>query len=175
VLVSSSPAQGASLATPPGEVTLTFGEAVTLPPNPVMVVGSGGVQWQLGEPTIAGSAVTVPVTSASGPAGSYMLTYRVISDDGDAVSGTVRFTLTSAAGATSSAPLAPPRPRLRSGAAPASAPAGSTAYRSGWWVLVAVVVVLGARSPRQPVHVVADHAWPDGPRRTRQRPIGCSG
>ena len=145
VLVSSSPAQGASLAAPPSEVTLTFGEAVTLPQSPVMVVGPGGVQWQLGEPTIAGSAVTVPVTSATGPAGSYMLTYRVISDDGDGVSGTVHFTLTSAAGHSSAAPTtSTPSSDFVPGAAPASAPAGGHGVPVWVWVLVAAVVVVGA-------------------------------
>src|SRR5260370_39793127 len=88
-LVSSSPAQNASLSAPPPQVTLTFAEAVTLPKSPVLVVGPAGALWQLGEPTVAGPVVTVPVTSANGPAGSYTLTYRVISDDGDGVSGTV--------------------------------------------------------------------------------------
>jgi hypothetical protein len=146
VLESSSPAQGASLSAPPAEVTLTFGEAVTLPRSPVMVVGPGGVLWQLGDPKIAGPVVTVPVISATGPAGAYMLTYRVISDDGDGVSGTIRFTLTTAAGGSNptAAQTATPSTDFVAGAAPVSAPAGSHGVPVWVWVLVAAVVVIGA-------------------------------
>jgi methionine-rich copper-binding protein CopC len=137
-LESSTPAQGASLSAPPAEVTLTFAEAVTLPQSPVMVVGPGGALWQFGEPTIAGPKVTVPVTSATGPAGSYVLTYRVISDDGDTVGGTIRFTLTTAAGGATAVPAATAAP----GSAPASAHSGGGV--PFWvWVLVAVVIVVG--------------------------------
>ena len=146
VLESSSPAQGASLTAPPTEVKLTFGEAVTLPPSPIMVVGPGGALWQFGEPTIAGPVVTVPVTSATGPAGSYVLTYRVISDDGDNVNGTIRFTMATASSGTSVAAAAPtttPSKDFVPGAAPASAPSGGGVPVWGW-VLVAVVLIVGA-------------------------------
>lgn len=147
-LESSSPAQGASLAAPPAEVTLTFAEAVTLPKSPVMVVGPGGTLWQFGEPTVAGPVVTVPVTSATGPAGPYALTYRVISDDGDTVSGTIRFTLTTAAGA-SAAPTSTPGTDGAQAAAPSAPPAPGSAPAGGgvpvWvWILIAVVLVVGA-------------------------------
>jgi hypothetical protein len=145
-LTSSSPAQGASLSAPPTEVKLTFAEAVTLPPSPIMVTGPGGVLWQLGEPTIAGPVITVPVTSATGPAGPYVLTYRVIADDGDNVSGNIRFTMATASSGTAAAPVAAPTSTPSSdvvpGAAPASAPSGGVPF---WvWVLVVVVVIVGA-------------------------------
>lgn len=41
-LKASDPAQGASIATPPQQVSLTFAEAVTLPDNPVTVTGPDG-------------------------------------------------------------------------------------------------------------------------------------
>lgn len=142
-LESSSPAQGASLSAPPTEVKLTFAEAVTLPQSPVLVVGPGGALWQLGQPTVAGPVVTVPVTSATGPAGPYVLTYRVISDDGDNVSGTIRFTMATASSGTTAAAASRPSPGSAPGAAPASALAGGGV--PVWvWALVVVVVVVGA-------------------------------
>jgi methionine-rich copper-binding protein CopC len=152
-LASSSPAQGAALAGPPSEVKLTFGEAVTLPKNPISVAGPGGATWTVGTASIAGAVVTAPVTSATGPAGAYVLTYRVTADDGDAVTGTVRFTLTAPAAAPADvapAAVAPAAATPGGGAAateaaPASAPQPATEPSSGgvpaWvWVLLAVIV-----------------------------------
>lgn len=147
VLESSSPAEGASLSAPPTEVKLTFGEAVTLPKSPILVVGPGGALWQFGEPTIAGPVVTVPITSATGPAGPYVLTWRVIADDGDAVNGTIKFTTTAAFSgttavpATSAAPTSTPSADFVPGAAPAHKSGGVPVWV---WVLVAVVVIVGA-------------------------------
>lgn len=143
-LESSSPAQGASLSAPPTEVTLTFGESVTLPQSPIMVVGPGGVLWQLGEPAVAGPVVTVPVTSATGPAGSYVLTYRVISDDGDNVRGTVRFTMATASSGTAAARPSAPSTGPAQNAASASAPAEGGGVPVWVWALIAVVLVVGA-------------------------------
>ncbi len=98
-LTASTPAKGASLATPPVEVSLTFDEPVTLGENPISVTGPGGVSWTVGTPTIAGAVITAPV-QASGPAGPYTLAYTVISDDGDDVTGSVAFTLTAPADQT---------------------------------------------------------------------------
>lgn len=92
-LIASTPAANASLTAPPSRLELTFDEPVTLPENPLEVIGPGNVTWRVGEATIAGAVVSAPVT-ASGPAGAYTLVYHVVSDDGDPVSGSVRFTMT---------------------------------------------------------------------------------
>jgi copper resistance protein C len=91
-LVASTPAANTTLTAAPARVELTFDEPVTLPENPLEVVGPDNATWRLGEATIAGAVVSAPVT-ASGPAGAYTVVYRVVSDDGDEVSGSVRFTL----------------------------------------------------------------------------------
>src|SRR5947199_9395517 len=74
-LVSSSPAEGASLATVPTEVKLTFGEAVQLPPDPVKITGRDGAAWRAGKPSVAGAVVTVPVLEA-GPAQASTLPWK---------------------------------------------------------------------------------------------------
>jgi hypothetical protein len=112
-LVASTPAERASLAAAPARIELTFSEPVRLPENALEVVGPGNATWQVGTPRIAGAVVSAPVT-ASGPAGPYTLVYRVISGDGDAVSGSVAFTMTT--GATSQA-----APSSEAAPAPASA------------------------------------------------------
>jgi len=105
-LEKSSPAAGARLAAAPSSVSLTFGEAVRLPANPIRVTGPDSAVWTVGAATVTDATVTAPV-SATGPAGAYTLTWQVISDDGDTVRGTVRFTLTAPAAAVV-APASPP-------------------------------------------------------------------
>ena len=169
-LQKSTPAAGARLAAPPSTVSLTFGEAVRLPANPIRVAGPEGVVWTVGQATVSGATVTAPVT-ATGPAGAYTLTWQVISDDGDTIRGTVRFTLTAAA-APIVAPASPPgtaapavaatapppaTPAAVPSAAPQAVPATEESGVPGWlWgVAGAAVLAVGAgvvvaRRARQP-------------------------
>jgi methionine-rich copper-binding protein CopC len=166
-LQKSTPAAGASLAAPPAEVSLTFGEAVRLPAGPIRVAGPDGAVWTVGKATVTDATVTAPVT-ATGPAGAYTLTWQVISDDGDTIRGTVRFTLTAPA-APVIAPASPPGtvaaapPAATAAATPAatpSAPAAPVADEGGvpgWlWALGGAAVlavaagVVVARRARQP-------------------------
>ena len=165
-LQKSTPAAGASLAAPPAEVSLTFGEAVRLPAGPIRVAGPGGAVWTVGQATVTGATVTAPVT-ATGPAGPYTLTWQVISDDGDTIRGTVRFTLTAPA-APVIAPASPPgtvaaTPPPATAATPAAVPSAPAAPAAdeggvpGWlWALGGAAVlavaagVVVARRARQP-------------------------
>ena len=98
-LIASDPADGASLGTAPTQVRLTFNEPVTPAPDVVEIVGPDNTTWTVGTPAVAGEVITAPV-QASGPAGAYTLTYRVVSSDGDPVTGSLRFTLTAPATTT---------------------------------------------------------------------------
>ena len=148
-LQKSTPAAGASLAAPPAEVSLTFGEAVRLPASPIRVAGPGGAVWTVGQATVTGATVTAPVT-ATGPAGPYTLTWQVISDDGDTIRGTVRFTLTAPAAAVI-APASPP------GTVAAATPPPATAATS-------------AAVPSAPAAPAADEGGVPGRRSVRPEP-----
>ena len=143
-LKSSDPADGSSLSSAPTTVTLTFGEAVTLPANPIEVTGPDGSSWTVGTATISGASVSAPV-EPTGPAGQYTLRYTVTADDGDAVKGTVRFTLTSAATPATTETAAPTTAEAVAPATAAPAPGAPGSENSGtstWvWIAVAVVVV----------------------------------
>jgi methionine-rich copper-binding protein CopC len=95
VLTASDPANGASLATGPSKVTLTFDLPVKEYFSTVTVVGPDGSHFEAGPSTVDGSTVSAPVQPL-GPAGGYTVGYRIVSDDGHPVSGLVRFTLTRA-------------------------------------------------------------------------------
>jgi methionine-rich copper-binding protein CopC len=97
-LVSSTPADKASLETGPSTIELTFDQPVQGGKglNSVVVVGpNGSDQWQAGEASVRGNVVTAPVREL-GPAGDYRVGYRILSADGHPVSGELKFSLTKA-------------------------------------------------------------------------------
>jgi len=143
-LTSSSPAEGASLTSAPAEVRLTFEEPVTLPPEAVKVTGRDGTAWTVGTPTVSGAVVTAPVTP-SGPPQAYTLTWKVIAKDGDNLTGTVHFTVTTAA--SSAAPTTAASTVQAQSPAPVAVDTGIP----GWiWTVVVIagllaVIVVGLR------------------------------
>ncbi|MCU1517007.1 MAG: copper resistance protein CopC [Pseudarthrobacter sp.] len=93
---SSSPAQGATVATPPEAVSVTFNK------NPVGI----GAQFSVKDPTgseWADGAVEIVDNVASqklkagAPAGAYTVSWRVVSSDSHPIEGTFGFTAASAA------------------------------------------------------------------------------
>jgi len=97
VLISTDPANGASMATGPAKVSLTFDQYVqNANVNQVAVTGPGGqTQWTNGPVQVADNVVSVPL-GALGPAGEYTIGFRILSADGHPVTGEVKFTLTQA-------------------------------------------------------------------------------
>ncbi len=94
VLISSTPADGDRLDTPPGEVTLTFDQPVQdAGTNEIAVTGPDGEAWAEGTVTIDGAEATAPLRPL-GPAGEYVIGFRVLSADGHPVTDEIRFTLT---------------------------------------------------------------------------------
>lgn len=137
-LKSSDPAKGTSVSAETfKQVTLTFTEPVTQPT--VTIEG-----WTLGAPTMSGAVVTVPVTTP-GAAGAYTLTWRVVSADGDPVSGTIPFTFVAPAPTTTSVPPTTTTEPTTSASGNVSQPAPADDGIPGWvWIVAAAVVVLGA-------------------------------
>ncbi|MPZ66470.1 MAG: copper resistance protein CopC [Pseudonocardiaceae bacterium] len=142
-LISSDPADGAAVATAPQAVRLTFDLPVQemAATTTVTVTGPDGTRWERGPARVAGSKVTTGLGSL-GPAGRYVVAFRVLSEDGHPVSGTVDFELTEPGSSPSPSPSSP------SPAAPAAA--GDQGARGGggrsdmpvWpWLLGAVVLV----------------------------------
>lgn len=144
-LESSSPAANSQVGTAPTSVSLTFSEEIVAADATVSVTGPDGTDHAAGSAFGEGATLTVPLRPL-GAAGTYTVTYRVVSDDGHPVSGTVPFTLTSpgpGAAATTPAPAA----AAPTAAAPETAPQTvPTAADDGgapvWpWVVLAVVVI----------------------------------
>jgi Uncharacterized protein, homolog of Cu resistance protein CopC len=151
-LTGSDPRDGARLDTAPEQVRLTFLSRLDPDTTRVTVTGPDGASVTRGEPTFAGSRVTVPVQPVA--AGRYRVRYEVASGDGHPVRGEIEFTLT--VGATPSVPpttepvtpgVATADPSPSDSAEPVVAAAQPIAEKDGvpWWPWVlGAVVAAGA-------------------------------
>lgn len=92
VLVSSSPVASAVVPSAPAEVVLTFSESVRKVTGKIRVIAPDGSRADRGEPTFEGPVVTVPV-DPSGPRGTYLVSFRVISADSHPVSGAFTYSV----------------------------------------------------------------------------------
>lgn len=128
VLLSTSPADGSTVAHVPPTVVLTFDAAAFAVGTQILVNGPDG-SISAGKPVLVNHTVTQPLAGGS-PAGHYTVLWRVTSADGHPVSGMFAFTATGASLAA---------------AAPTTAPATTATHHSGGgplpWVAGAVVVV----------------------------------
>lgn len=117
-LLSSSPADGTTVPSSPGEIVLTFNEDINPQFVTVRVSDGEGGDVVGAEATVAGPKVTLPVAQPIA-AGSYKITYRVVSADSHPISGSTAFTI-------AGDPLASPSP-----AASSSTPAPSSSTTTG--------------------------------------------
>jgi methionine-rich copper-binding protein CopC len=99
-LVSSTPAQGSTVANPPAEFVLTFSEAARF--TALTVQKDGGPEQKI-TPLPAAAATALKVAAPRLESGHYTLTWRVAGDDGHVMNGKVTFTV----GGTSSPGVAP--------------------------------------------------------------------
>lgn len=98
-----SPADGATVNTPPSVVVLTFSGDVSSTFAVVQVKGPGGEAVTQGRPQVQGAVVTQPLAAALA-AGRYTVAYRVVSSDGHPVSDTTSFSIAAGTPASSTTP-----------------------------------------------------------------------
>lgn len=91
-LTGVNPTDGSTVSTPPAEIVLTFAQILNPDAVQVAVVGSGSPPAQVSDVRVDGGTVTVPITDPVA-AGTYTVSYRVVSQDGHPVSGTTSFTV----------------------------------------------------------------------------------
>lgn len=149
---SSSPAQGATVATTPEQVSVTFNK------NPLgigaqfSVKDSAGAEWADGAVEIVDSTATQKL-KAGAPAGAYTVAWRVVSSDSHPIEGTFGFTATaaaagaapsgtSAAGASPSAAI-PTMGTAQPGTVAAPAPAEDASEPFPWSLVIFAAVAVG--------------------------------
>ncbi|MCO4256100.1 copper resistance CopC family protein [Pseudarthrobacter cellobiosi] len=149
---SSSPAQGATVATAPEQVSVTFNK------NPLgigaqfSVKDSAGAEWADGAVQIVDSTATQKL-KAGAPAGAYTVAWRVVSSDSHPIEGTFGFTATAAAagaappgtssaGASPSAAI-PTMGTAQPGTVASPAPAESASEPFPWSLVIFAAVAVG--------------------------------
>lgn len=93
---SSSPAQGATVATPPETVSVTFNKAPLALGSQIQVKDAAGANWAEGPVEIVDNVATQKLR-AGAPAGEFTVLWRVVSSDSHPIEGTFTFTATAAA------------------------------------------------------------------------------
>lgn len=147
-LKSSNPASGAALDSLPRNVELVFTGAVSLPDGtPVTITGPEGTSWPVTQVHALDNTITATIDPSAAKAGPHTIAWQAKADDGDTISGTIAFTLTVAGQPSSSA--APPPSSVTPSAPVSNSPSAATPPESGgvpvWvWIVVALVVVVGA-------------------------------
>ncbi|KQY56648.1 MULTISPECIES: copper resistance protein CopC [unclassified Nocardioides] len=90
-LVGSDPAEGEVLVSAPDRVTLTFDEGVTLPSDAVSLFDADGRSLD-SDSAARDRQVTVDLPDELGD-GTYVVTWRIVSDDGHPVAGSLTFSV----------------------------------------------------------------------------------
>ncbi|MCB0919042.1 MAG: copper resistance protein CopC [Actinobacteria bacterium] len=140
LLVSSTPADGATLKQPPDRVVLRFSDTIRDTGLGLTATGEAGAV-PLADVAAAGRTLTADWPRAS-DSGEYAVNYRVVSADGHVISGSFAFTVKSPPNESRSASMSPdPAPSTtltadNAEAAPHAVP--------GWVWLVLALVALAA-------------------------------
>ena len=90
-VVSSTPADGQSLATSPKEISITFSEPVTTVSGGLSVLNADGNHVDAGKSQVTNGRTLVSEIPQTLSDGTYVATYRVLSADGHPVSGSLLF------------------------------------------------------------------------------------
>lgn len=89
-LLSSKPANGKTVNTPPGQIVLNFSADLILTGAQIAVTDATGTQVPTGEVAVDGPQVTASLP-ADMAAGGYDVTWRVVSSDGHPIDGDFTF------------------------------------------------------------------------------------
>ncbi|MEV0645135.1 copper resistance CopC family protein [Phytomonospora sp. NPDC050363] len=151
-LVSSDPEDGAVLDEAPETAVLEFSESIDAPSTQIALTDSTGAVIPTRPFVVEGMRVTIPLDLPAG--GIYTIGYRIVSEDGHRVDGSISFRSETASEGASASPApvssdsAPAPTNQATGTDEASNPAI-------YWILgaiaaaavVAVIVVVARRKP----------------------------
>lgn len=93
---SSTPAEGATVAVPPEQVSVTLSNNPLGIGSSFSVKDASGAEWADGPVDIVDNVASQKL-KAGGPAGQYTVAWRVVSSDSHPIEGTFTFTASSAA------------------------------------------------------------------------------
>ncbi|MGH8879762.1 MAG: copper resistance CopC family protein [Stackebrandtia sp.] len=143
-LIDSDPSDGETLESAPDTVTLEFSEPLDAPSTHLGLVGPDGTEVPTGTPQVLDNAATLAV-SLPDP-GTYTVSYRLVSQDGHPIDGSISFTTEQA-----SATLPPPSPSASPSQSAADGGIGwgpVLAIAGGALVLIVIAVAVWRRAKR---------------------------
>lgn len=129
-LVRSSPQAGERLTQSPSALTLEFSDVVVLGSQEVTVRTANGTGIDAGRSTLSGTGTALRAELAPGLRGVYIVSWRVLAQDGAVTMGEFAFGVGTTAG-------------LSGGAATASAPIAWPEVAAGWLLFVGLTLALG--------------------------------
>lgn len=154
-VMSTVPAAGVTIAAPVEVVRLVFSRPVSPRQAQVLVAAPDGADLADGPAQVSGGSVSQQVVR-SATAGSYLVSYRVVADDGHPITGQVSFSVVpAAAGQDAAIPSTGPSPALPTPlqVARAEGPVGGAgpvpALAAGLTAVAAALLVGAARSGRR--------------------------
>jgi methionine-rich copper-binding protein CopC len=100
---SSSPAQGATVPTPPEQVSVTFNNNPLSLGSQIRVNDAAGTNWAEGDVEIVDNVASQKLKEGA-PAGPFTVVWRVVSSDSHPIEGSFTFTAVSGAAASGTAP-----------------------------------------------------------------------
>lgn len=155
---SSSPTQGATVATPPEKVSITFNKDPLALGSQIQVKDAAGNNWAEGAVEIVDNVASQKLR-AGAPSGEFTVVWRVVSSDSHPIEGTFTFTATAgAAGSTAgqipTAGQVPTAGTAQPGTTTAPEPAPDAAEPFPWSLVlfagtaVGILVALGVLAKR---------------------------
>lgn len=140
VLLNVQPADGATIASAPSQVVLTFNEPVQSSTLQLAVTNSAGATVSKEPPAVAGTVVTQALPAL--PNDTYTVAYRLVSVDGHPVTATTSFVLADPDATASAEPTSVgSSPDVLSTPAPAGAP-GEGGGGIGWKIGAGAAILL---------------------------------
>jgi len=141
VAESSSPADGATVATAPAKVSITFNNTPLGLGSEVKVTDAAGTDWTDGKVEIVDNVASQKLREGA-PAGKYTVVWRVVSSDSHPIEGTFAFTAKAAAAGAASAPVQTVG-TAQPGATQATGTVRDSSEPFPWSIVVFAVVALG--------------------------------
>ena len=151
---STSPADGATVATPPEKVSITFNKNPLALGSQMMVNDAAGTDWADGEVEIVDNVASQKLKPGA-PAGKYTVVWRVVSSDSHPIEGTFTFTATAGAAGSTAAAAVPTVGTAQPGTTPAPDQPADSSEPFPWSLVVfvgtaiGIVVVLGLMAKRR--------------------------
>ncbi|HKS01031.1 MAG TPA: copper resistance CopC family protein [Arthrobacter sp.] len=141
VAESSSPADGATVATAPDKVSITFNNTPLGLGSEVKVTDASGTDWADGKVEIVDNVASQKLREGA-PAGKYTVVWRVVSSDSHPIEGTFAFTAKAAAAGAATAPV-PSVGTPQPGETQATGTVQNSSEPFPWSIVVFAAVALG--------------------------------